>query len=693
MDEDISQTANLRVASLRALQPPSCVFEELPGDMGVYGQVIDTRQAVSNMLLGADDRLLVIVGLKRGSTDEAAINLLSDALSSLARNHAAELVVAISADATMNMDPSMDGSFHINRGINQARMQVMELNRKGLPTALEFRDTITPQFFCDLLSWASVAGQNESLQELVSGLSMPVGVRAPATGYETAIKAIETSCGPHHFLGVSAEGVCGVVKSTGNPDVIAVLGAGQGEGATAESLSEAIASVHRQRPTTSIMAELGPETLSGCASIEEGVASFCKSSVCAGGSLGTKIIGLHLRVHTENATAKTLSGVLSKLAAAVTERRRNRTLRRPNSAAQGTETDNLRIADVRPLLPPACLLEELPRDNQAAENIIKSRTAISEILHGADDRLLVLAGPAVVDDPSAALEYGARLAGLANEVSEDLLIVMTTEINDTVTPTGSQWPGLLFDPAKDGSYKINAGIRSSRELLLQLTQLGLPTALEFRETITPQFFADLLSFSSVNAQSETLAELVSGLSMPAGLHAHVPGTNGDDDAQKATEALTAAGTARHFLGVTAHGLAGIVESTGNADCALVLGGGLGNPASRAKAILEACKAEDASPVVVSTGTGGAIDADQITLARVVASAVASGQPAPKGVALNSYLLAGAQARGSDATAIRGLSVTAPCMDWLSTDALVRELAAAVRQRRASAGGAKRARRE
>ena len=94
-------------------------------------------------------------------------------------------------------------------------------------------------------------------------------------------------------------------------------------------------------------------------------------------------------------------------------------------------------------------------------------------------------GPACVDDPSAALEYGARLAGLANEVSEDLLIVMTTEINDTVTPTGSQWPGLLFDPAKDGSYKINAGIRSSRELLLQLTQLGLPTALEFRETITP----------------------------------------------------------------------------------------------------------------------------------------------------------------------------------------------------------------
>lgn len=305
MDEPT--TANLRVASLRALQPPSCVFEELPGDMTVYSLVVDTRQAVANMLLGADDRMLVVVGLKRGSTDEAAFRLLSEALESLAASHRAELVIAISADPTMNMDPLADGSFHINRGINQARAHVLHLNKRGLPTALEFRDTITPQFFADLLSFASVSGQDEALQELVSGLSMPVGVRVPVTAPFAAIKAIETSCGPHHFLGVSAEGVCGVVQSTGNPDVIAVLGAGQGEGGDAAGLTDAIMAVHRSRPASAIMAELGPDPLVGSASLEESIGAFCSQSVCAGGSLGSKIIGLHLRLHSPQTTAKTLS--------------------------------------------------------------------------------------------------------------------------------------------------------------------------------------------------------------------------------------------------------------------------------------------------------------------------------------------------------------------------------------------------
>jgi 3-deoxy-7-phosphoheptulonate synthase len=271
-----------------------------------------------------------------------------------------------------------------------------------------------------------------------------------------------------------------------------------------------------------------------------------------------------------------------------------------------------------------------------------------------------------------------------------------------VTPSSGPWPGMLFDPLKDGSYAINKGIRESRELLLQLTRLGLPTALEFRETITPQFFADLLSFASVNAQSETLAQLVSGLSMPAGLRAAVHGAAGEDDASKAQLALTAAGAARHFLGVTAHGLAGIVESMGNADCALVLGGGKGSPAERAQHILATCAAPEAPPVVAACGSGGAIDSEQIAVAQAVGAAVAAGQPAPRAISLNSYLLAGAQARmlgaGSDSAAIRGLSVTDPCMDWLATDQLVRELAGSVRARRAASAangngavGAKRAR--
>ena len=695
--EDVATTGNLRVASLRALQPPSCVFEELPGDMSVYSLVLDTRQAVANILLGADDRLLVVVGLGRGNSDAEAFNLLAEALSGMCESLRAELVLTISADATMNIDPTADSSFHINRGINQSREHVLELNRKGLPTALEFRDTITPQFFADLLSWASVSAESEALQELVSGLSMPVGVRAPATEPDAAMRAIETSAGPHHFLGVSAEGVCGVVKSTGNPDVIAVIGAAHADGgASSNSLNDALNSVHLKRPSASLMVEIGPDPLTDCATIEESTAQIGSKIVCCEGSLGGKIMGMHLRVHAANATVSSLSTMLNKLATHTQYRRKKRAaLRRPSSSAAGTETDNLRIADVRPLLPPACLLEELPRDNTQAQVVLEARAAIGEIFSGASDRMLILAGPAVVDDVSAALEYGARLAALAREVSDDVLVVMTAEIFTAVSPSTGPWPGMLFDPIKDGSYQINKGVRTSREMLLQLSRLGLPTALQFRETITPQYFADLLSFAMVNAQSETLAELVSGLSMPAGLYA-MRDAGSDDDTTKLRQVTAAAGEARHFLGVTAHGLAGIVESTGNSDATVVLSGGQGKPNERAGRILAACPAEG----VASSGVLAAC-ADQADLVKAIGSAVASGKPAPHGVAINSYLLAGAQAKGrrtgEDFKAIRGLSVTEPCMDWLATETVIRELAAAVRERRKVLGKparpAKRARSE
>ena len=137
-----ARTNNLRVASLRALQPPSCVFEDLPGDLPVYLQVVDTRNAVTNMVSGRDDRLLVVVGLPRDSSDEAGLKMLADALKSLAPSFRADLIVVLSADATMTHDPAADGSFQINRGIRQSREHVLRLNRLGLPTAIEFRDHV-----------------------------------------------------------------------------------------------------------------------------------------------------------------------------------------------------------------------------------------------------------------------------------------------------------------------------------------------------------------------------------------------------------------------------------------------------------------------------------------------------------------------------------------------------------------------
>ena len=471
-----ARTGNLRVTSLRALQPPSCVFEELPGDVNIYTQVIDTRHAVANMLCGSDDRLLVVIGLPRNSNDIAGLKLIAGTLADLASTIRADLVIAIAADAAMSQDPAGDGSCLVNRGIRESRELMLEFNRIGVPTALEFRDTFHPQFFADLLSWASVSAQSEPLQELVSGVSMPVGARVPATDSSAVHHAIETSSGTHHFLGVSTEGVCGVVKSTGNPDVIAVIGADRGEGSKSARLSAAMASVHRQRPASALMAELASEALTP-SELDSSIDAVC-NDVCNGGSFGSRIVGLQLRLRTQDATSKSLSTIMSKLSMAVQTRRRNVSPRRPGSAAASKETDNLRIQDVRPLLPPAILLEELPRDALQAGLVVSTRAAISQILSGESDRILFLAGPAVVDQPSAALEYGARLAGLAREVSSEVLVVMCAEIFQPVSPSTGPWAGLLFDPAKDGSYQINRGIRESRELLLQLNRLGIPTALE-----------------------------------------------------------------------------------------------------------------------------------------------------------------------------------------------------------------------
>ena len=262
IDSDELSTANLRVTRLQALQPPSCVFEDLPGDVEVYTRVVDTRQVIDNMMAGCDDRLLVIVGLAEGHD----IRALATALSGLSDKLATDLVLVLQCDQGMTHDPANDGSYHANRGIRASRELLLEINRLGLPTAVEFRDTITPQFFADLLSWASVSAQSEMLQELVSGLSMPVGLRSSATNTAAVLRALEISNGEHHFLGVSSEGVCGIVRSTGNPDALAILAAPAADPAAAAAVGAALGAVHRQRPEASLVIELsaehlGPETL------------------------------------------------------------------------------------------------------------------------------------------------------------------------------------------------------------------------------------------------------------------------------------------------------------------------------------------------------------------------------------------------------------------------------------------------
>ena len=682
----MSSATNQRVLSLRALLPPSCVFEELPGNIPTYTQVIDARQAIINMVSGKDDRLLVVIGPPRLDADTAALRALAKDLAALSSSLASELVVVLRADAAM----ALASADQVNKGIRQARELLLELNGLGIPTAIEFRDTITPQFFADLLVWASVSARSEAMQELISGLSMPVGVRAPAADVASAVRALDISGGAHHFLGVSVEGVCGIVQSTGHPDVLALLPA---DGAPdSEGFVGSLRRLHEQRPQTALVLELSADGAS--------VARACEE-ICRGGTLGARLVGVDLRLACTGGGTGLDAAWLQALAAAVTKRRRSAPKHAPAASSEQTQTNDLRIAAVSPLLPPACLLEELPRSDECAKMVGSARRELHEILIGASDRLVVLAGPAAVDDPAVALEYGARLALLAKEVQSEVLVVMRAEIATPVTPSTGPWPGLLFDPDRDGSYQINKGIRQARELLLRLGALGLPTTLEFRDTITPQFFADLLAWASVDAGSETLQELVSGLSMPVGVRAPSQDAGGREDGGAAAAAVAAAAVGRHFLGVTSHGLAGIVQSTGNADLAVLLEGGTGAGATRAAAVLGACTSSQAAVVAECAGSdpaaardgslhgGGASDAEQAAMATAIAAAVADGQPAPCGLSLNSYLLAGAApiAGAAAAAALRGLSLTEPCVDWLATQQIVRDLAAAVRERRERRGPA------
>ena len=462
VDPLLMDAINQRVLSLRALLPPSCVFEELPGNIATYTQVIDTRQAIINMVAGKDDRLLVVVGPAGATADLSALRALAAQLSSLSSSLSSELVIVLRADACMRLATADQ----VNKGIRRARELLLEINGLGVPTAIEFRDTITPQFFADLLAWANVSARSEAMRELVSGLSMPVGVRAPSSDVASAVRAIDISGGAHHFLGVSVEGVCGVVKSTGHPDVFAMLPA---DGAAAgDGFVGALRRLHEQRPQTALVLELGADGTSVTRACEE---------ICRGGTLGARLIGVDLRLAVEGASAGGALDAtrLHALAASVTKRRRERLHSlAATTAAAPTETHNLRISAVSPLLPPACLLEELPRTEASAKVVGDARRGVHKVLTGASDRLIVLLGPAAVDDPAVALEYGARLVQLAREVADELLVVMRVEINTPVTPSTGPWPGLLFDPARDGSYEINKGIRQSRELLLQLNALGLP---------------------------------------------------------------------------------------------------------------------------------------------------------------------------------------------------------------------------
>ncbi|MDH3519944.1 MAG: 3-deoxy-7-phosphoheptulonate synthase [Myxococcales bacterium] len=345
--------------------------------------------------------------------------------------------------------------------------------------------------------------------------------------------------------------------------------------------------------------------------------------------------------------------------------------------------DDLRIDNLRPLLPPAILMEELPADEATSTLVWRSRSEISGILAGTDDRLLVVVGPCSVHDPVAALDYAERLADMAQRFRDDLTIVMRVYFEKPRTIVG--WKGLINDPHLDGSFVINEGLRRARRFLLDVLGLGLPTGSEFLDPITPQFLADLVCWGAIGArtsESQVHRELASGLSMPVGFKNATDGT-----VQVAVDAIRSAAHAHHFLSVTKQGVAAIVATKGNPECHVILRGGTSGPnyaadaVARAVAMLEAARLPGRLMIDCSHANSGKDHTRQPRVVADVAAQIADGSQAIFGVMLESFLVDGSQNHEDGAQLVYGQSITDRCMSWERTLPLFTELAEAVRKRR------------
>jgi 3-deoxy-7-phosphoheptulonate synthase len=348
-------------------------------------------------------------------------------------------------------------------------------------------------------------------------------------------------------------------------------------------------------------------------------------------------------------------------------------------------TKDLRVDSIRPLLPPAILLEELPLGETAATTVSRGRAEVARILAGDDDRLVVIVGPCSIHDPLAAMDYARRLRALADELAADLRIVMRVYFEKPRTTVG--WKGLINDPKLDGSFAINEGLRLARRLLRDLAELGLPAGCEFLDPITPQFIADLVTWGAIGArttESQVHRELASACSMPVGFK------NGTDGGvQIALDAVRAAAHPHRFLGVTEQGLAGIVSTRGNPDCHVILRGGASGPNHDAMSVqktLAALRDAGLPPRLMIDASHGNSEKDyrrQPRVVREVAAQIAQGEAGIMGMMMESFLVDGRQDLGDPARLVYGQSVTDACMGWEMTVPVLRELAAAVRARRSA----------
>ena len=350
-------------------------------------------------------------------------------------------------------------------------------------------------------------------------------------------------------------------------------------------------------------------------------------------------------------------------------------------------TDDLRIKEIKELVPPAHVFREYPVSNRAAQTTFTARQAIHRVLHGADDRLLVVIGPCSIHDHDAAMEYAKKLAKQAEKYAEDLIVVMRVYFEKPRTTVG--WKGLINDPRLDNTFRINEGLRLARRILLEINELDLPCATEFLDTITPQYTADLIAWGAIGArttESQVHRELASGLSCPVGFK------NGTDGNMRiAVDAIRAANSPHHFLSVTKSGHTAIVSTLGNEDCHVILRGGKEpnfDAASVEAASSEISKAGLAARLMVDFSHGNSRKQYklQMEVCDSIATQVAAGDERIVGVMVESHLVEGRQDLTPGNPLTYGQSITDACIGWDDSLEVLEKLAAAVRARRVTEAG-------
>jgi 3-deoxy-7-phosphoheptulonate synthase len=345
-------------------------------------------------------------------------------------------------------------------------------------------------------------------------------------------------------------------------------------------------------------------------------------------------------------------------------------------------TDDLRIKEIKELIPPANLIHDLSCSESASRAVHEARLALHRILHGMDDRLIVVIGPCSIHDPKAAIEYAQRLAAERQRYAADLEIVMRVYFEKPRTTVG--WKGLINDPDLDGSFRINQGLRMARELLLAISELGLPAGCEYLDMITPQYLADLVSWGAIGArttESQVHRELASGLSCPVGFK---NGTDGN--VRIAVDAIRAAMQPHHFLSVTKAGHSAIVSTRGNEDCHVILRGG-------ARPNYDAASVEAASAELAKAGLAQRLMIDashansskdpqrQIEVCADIGRQLAGGEARIVGVMIESHLVAGRQDLVPGRPLTYGQSITDGCLGWEKSLDCLLSLAEGVRERR------------